>query len=283
MHITVIGSLDSPYVTGYIPWSGLDQHIPVCRMLNPESVVPLYLQLKSHLQTQIEDGVYGKDGRLPSERELAQQYNISRMTARQAIQALMQDGFIDTRVGKGTYVRDQRIDQDLRHLTSFTEDMQRRGRISGSRVVRVEKMRADADIAAHLQVLPDTQVGLLSRLRLADGEPLAWEICHLNLRLCQDILDTHDFSRESLYSVLRDQYGQRLVTARQVIAARMPSREERDLLNITDGIPVLALHRVTHNDAQQPVEYVQSVYRGDRYQLQATLNLIAPTERGNEG
>ncbi|MBL8165189.1 MAG: GntR family transcriptional regulator [Anaerolineae bacterium] len=251
-------------------------------MLNPESATPLYLQLKSHLQTQIEEGVYGKDGRLPSERELAQQYNISRMTARQAIQALMQDGFIDTRVGKGTYVREQRIDQDLRHLTSFTEDMQRRGRTADSRVIRVEKIRADADIAAHLKVLTDTQVGMLSRLRLADGEPLAWEICHLNLRLCPDILDRYDFSSESLYRVLREVYGQRLVSAQQVITARMPSREERDLLHITEGIPVLALHRVTHNDALQPVEYVQSVYRGDRYQLQTTLNLYAPTERGSE-
>jgi len=247
-------------------------------MLNPESVVPLYLQLKTHLKTQIEEGVYGKDGRLPSERELSQHYNISRMTARQAIQALMQDGFIDTRVGKGTFVREQRIAQDLRHLTSFSEDMAQRGRTSGSRIIRAEKTAAPGDIAAHLHVPPLTQIGLLSRLRLADGEPLAWEICHLNLRFCPDILDRHDFSRTSLYAVLRESYGQRLVLAQQVIAARMPTREERDLLQISDGIPVLALHRVTLNDAQQPVEYVLSVYRGDRYQLQTTLNLIVPTE-----
>lgn len=253
------------------------------RMLNPESVIPLYLQLKSHLQAQIEEGVYGKDGRLPSERELSQHYNISRMTARQAIQALMQDGFIDTRVGKGTFVRGQRIAQDLRHLTSFTEDMQQRGRTSGSRIIRAEKVQASADVAAHLQVVPDTQVGLLSRLRLADGEPLAWEICHLSLRSCPDILERYDFSRESLYRVLRDVYGQRLVTARQVIAARIPSGEEREVLQIAEGIPVLALHRVTLNDAQQPIEYVQSVYRGDRYQLQTTLSLNPPAERSSDG
>lgn len=251
-------------------------------MLDPDSVVPLYLQLKSHLQTQIEDGVYGTSGRLPSERQLSQQYSISRMTARQALQALALDGFIDTQVGKGTFVRDQRIDQDMRQLTSFTEDMQRRGLTPGSRIILSETISADADSAAHLQVLPGTYIGILSRLRLANNEPLAWEVCHINLQLCPRILERHDFTRASLYHVLHDAYGQRLVRAQQIIAARMPDSEERDLLKIGAGVPVLALHRITYNDVGQPVEFVNSVYRGDRYQFQTTLNLNAAGERGQD-
>jgi GntR family transcriptional regulator len=249
-------------------------------MLNPDSVVPLYLQLKSVLQAQIEDGTYGRTGRLPSERQLSQQFSISRMTARQALQALAMDGFIDVQVGKGTFVRQRQIAQELRHLTSFTEDMQQRGMEPDSRVIRCQHLSADEDIAAYLQVLPGTRIGLLSRLRLANGEPLAWENCYLNLRLCPTILEDHDFSVTSLYSALREDYGVRLVVAQQLITARMPTPEERELLMIEPDVPVLALNRSTFDEAGQPVEYVNSVYRGDRYQLYTTLNLNAPAERG---
>lgn len=249
-------------------------------MLNPDSVTPLYLQLKSVLQARIEDGTYGRSGRLPSERQLSQQFSISRMTARQALQALAMDGFIDVQVGKGTFVRQRQIAQELRHLTSFTEDMQQRGLDPDSRIIECRILLADEDVASHLQVLPGSRVGLLSRLRLADGEPLAWENCHLNIRLCPTILEDHDFSTASLYSALRQDYGIRLVVAQQLITARMPTPEERELLMIDPDVPVLALNRMTFDEAGQPIEYVNSVYRGDRYQLYTTLNLSASDERG---
>ncbi|RPJ39201.1 MAG: GntR family transcriptional regulator [Planctomycetaceae bacterium] len=240
-------------------------------LLDHGSTIPLYIQLKEHLRTQIETGVYPSGARLPSERDLAQAFQVSRMTARQALQLLAKDGFISSRVGKGTYVRRPKIAQDLYLLTSFTEDICQRGMVPGSRIIRAALDRADDEIAGHLQVAAGTEIILLSRVRLADNEPIAWEICHLNHRLCPGILERHDFSRESLYQVLREEYGCHLIWADQLISARIPDRRQRVALQLDDKTPVLSLTRVTYADHDQPVEFVRSVYRCDRYHLRTIL------------
>jgi GntR family transcriptional regulator len=236
-----------------------------------DSTVPLYIQLKEHLRAQIEAGVYPSGARLPSERELAQTFQVSRMTARQALQLLAKDGFVTSRVGKGTYVRQPRIAQELRFLTSFTEDMRQRGMTPTSKVIRAAFDRADADVAEHLRLAAGTEIVLLSRVRLAGTDPMVWEICHLNHRLCPGILERHDFGQESLYQVLREVYGLRLVWAEETTGARMPNKEERDLLGMDNRTPVLSRTRVTYTEYDQPIEYVRSVCRGDRYQLRAVL------------
>jgi GntR family transcriptional regulator len=239
-------------------------------ILNHDST-PLYIQLKEHLKAQIEAGVYGPGMRLPSERELANHFQVSRMTARQAIQLLAADGLISAHVGKGTYVLKPRIDQELQFLTSFTEDIRQRGMLPSSRMIQATLAQADEGIASKLRVPLGTELVLLSRVRLADSEPIAWEICHVASRLCPGILDTHDFSRESLYHVLREEYGLRLIWADQLISARMPDKNEREALGLDTKTPVLSLTRVTYADNDQPVEYVQSVYRCDRFQLRTVL------------
>jgi GntR family transcriptional regulator len=239
--------------------------------LDHDSTVPLYIQLKEHLRAQIEAGVYPSGTRLPSERELAQAFQMSRMTARQALQLLAKDGFISSRVGKGTYVRRPRIAQELRFLTSFTEDMHERGLTPSSRVIRAVRDRADEEVAERLRVAVGAETVLLSRVRLADQEPMVWEISHLNHRLCPGILERHDFSQESLYQVLREVYDLRLIWAEETTGARMPNKEERDALQMDSRTPVLSRTRVTYTEYDQPVEYVCSVARGDRYQLRVVL------------
>lgn len=242
--------------------------------LHHDSPVPLYIQIKDLLQKQIENGVYAVGARLPSERELAQKFNVSRMTARQALQGLAQEGLTSSRVGKGTFVSPPRINQELRTLTSFSEDMRARGMTPSSRVVRAEVVQAAREIAERLHLAPRTEVVLLSRVRLADDQPLALETTHIPAHLCSGLLEKHDFSRESLYAVLRADYGWNLVWADQMIEACMPSPHERQALGLNRQTPVLRLTRVTYNQYDQPVEYVQSVYRGDQYQLRAVLRHI---------
>ena len=239
--------------------------------LQHDSPTPLYIQLKEYLQMQIQTGEYAVDARLPSERELAKLHHVSRMTARQALQALAQEGFTYTRVGKGTFVNAPRIDQELHALTSFSEDMQGRGMSASSRVLKASSQAADRDTANHLRIEPGTEVVVLRRVRLADGEPLALETAHLPHHLCPDILSKHDFSTESLYAVLRSIYGWVLVWADQLIQARLPGEAECDVLAIGAQMPVLAITRVTFAEGDRPVEFVRSVYRGDQYQLHAVL------------
>lgn len=244
---------------------------------NPNSATPLYIQIKELLQGQIQSGHFAVGDRLPSERELSEAYNVSRMTARQALQLLQQDGLTRRQVGKGTYVSRPEIDQELRELTSFTEDMAQRGLATHSRVLRAELQPADLDVAGQLGTAPGESTVVLQRIRFAGDKPIALETAHLLHRTCPGILGTHDFAHTSLYQVLLDDYGLHLVWASQVIGARMPERFERDALDLPKRVPVLSLLRVTYDAADRPIEFVRSCYHSERFQLRTELGL-APRE-----
>ena len=238
--------------------------------LHPEAPDPLYLQLRDTLEAEIRSGRYLAHQRLPSERDLSQQFGVSRMTARQALVEMARDGAIYTRVGKGTFVADPKIDQQLRTLTGFSKDVYARGSRPGSRVLEAKVITPPADIAWQLRLSSGSdQVSCLSRLRLADGAPLAIETAYLPLSLCPNLL-SHDFSIESLYGVLEDQYGLRLTQAEQTIEAALATARELDLLQLTHPAAVMRMQRLTLADAL-PVEYVVSSYRGDRYKFRSIL------------
>lgn len=240
-------------------------------LVNHESITPLYIQLTEHLQAQIEAGVYKVGARLPSERELSQLHNVSRMTARQALQLLVQKGFANSQVGKGTFVSQPKINQELRELTSFSEDMRNRGWRPSSRVLRAEIHPANEVVAKHLSISPRSDAVILERVRYVDDKPLALETSYLSHNLCPDILRDHDFSHESLYEVLRVFYGMRIVWAEQSIEARLPNKVEREALELNMYDPVLSLTRVTFNDRDEPIEFVTSVYCGSSYQFRTIL------------
>lgn len=238
--------------------------------LRPEAPDPLYVQLKDSLVADIRAGRYGVHQRLPSERELSQRYGVSRMTARQALLELARDGVVYTRVGKGTFVAGPKIDQQLRTLTGFSREVRARGGHPTSRVLEARVIPASAEIAGRLRLTPGADpVVCLSRLRLADGLPLAIETAYLPLNLCPNLLD-HDFSVESLYSVLENEYGLRLTQAEQTIEAALATPRELELLELIPPAAVLRMQRLTLADAL-PVEYVLSVYRGDRYKFRSVL------------
>jgi GntR family transcriptional regulator len=238
---------------------------------NQNGATPLYIQIKELLQSQIESGVFAVGDRLPSERELSESYNVSRMTARHALQLLQLDGLTKRQVGKGTYVSRPQIDQELRQLTSFTQDMTERGLHPQNRVLRAEICPADSEVADRLKVAAGDEIVVLQRVRLADGKPNALENAHLPHRLCPNLLTQHDFGGESLYRVLQEDYDLHLVWANQLIGARMPKRLEREALELPKGVPVLSLLRVTFGEEDQPIEFVRSCYHSERYQLRTVL------------
>jgi len=240
-------------------------------MLNPDSKITLYIQLNEYLRKQIDTGAYPIGTRLPSERELAETNAVSRMTARQALQLLVQQGYANSRVGKGTFAAAPKIRQELTELTGFSEEMRRRGMHPSSRVLLAEIRQASEEIAERLQLRPGSEIVVLVRTRHADETPVALEESCLSHQLCPGILTLHDFNRESLYQVLRANYGLRLAWASQSIEARLPARRECQALAIKRSEPVLSLTRVTFDDADRPIEYVRSAYCGSRYQFKAIL------------
>lgn len=240
------------------------------KRLRREAADPLYIQLKESLVADIRSGHYNRHERLPSERELAVRFNVSRMTARQALLELGREGIIYTRVGKGTFVAEPKIDQQLRMLTGFSEEVRARGGQPSSRVLEARMLAAPTDIAAVLRLEPAAPVVLLARVRLADDLPLAIERAYLPAALVPDLLQ-HDFAVESLYSVLRTTYGFHLVLAEQTIEATLAEPRELELLELTPPAAVLRMQRLTSTDAGVPLEYVISTYRGDRYKFRSVL------------
>ncbi len=243
-------------------------------MTRHDSPVPLYVQIKDYIRLNIQNGIFAVNERIPSERQLAEQFGVNRLTVGKALNELAQEGLIYSRVGKGTYVCPTKIDQMLQSLTSFTEDMSSRGKKASSRVLYSSVDPADQEVAKALSILPGAEVVVLYRVRLADTLPVALERSHIIYALCPDILNNHDFSRESLYQVLREAYGLRLTHAHQTIEAVIAGEAEQHALEAGPCTPILSITRVTFNESEQPIEYVRSAYRGDRYKFYTVLTQL---------
>lgn len=242
--------------------------------VDASSAEPLYLQIQQILIQEIRQGHYAADGRLPSERELSERFEVSRMTARQALQGLLRRGWAYTQPGKGTYIRRLTFRQDLAQLTSFSEDMLALGLEPSSKVLKAHVIPGDADIASKLNITPGSRVVELQRVRLANRQPVAIETCYLADALCPDLLKGHDFSKESLYGVLQRDYDLALAHAEQTIRAGMATREEAEPLDMANEVHpvVLQLSRITYTPYERPVEYVYSVYRASFYEFHASLH-----------
>lgn len=239
-----------------------------------ESPDPLYQQLKDSIVSDIQSGRYRPHQRLPSERELGAAYQISRMTVRKALLDLASEGLIYTRVGKGTFVAEPKIDQRLQGVTSFTQDVRGRGAAPASQVLEARITPAPHEVSAALHLPPGADVIVLARIRLADGEPLALETAFLPAALFPDLL-RYDFAAESLYAVLERDYKLTLLQAEQTIEATLASQREIKLLKLTPPAAVLKMERLTQTTDGTLVEQVFSIYRADRYKFRSSLRLKA--------
>ncbi|WP_062072472.1 GntR family transcriptional regulator [Demequina sediminicola] len=207
---------------------------------------------------------YKPGDQIPSERELAEQFGVSRMTARHAITYLAETGQIDRVAGLGSFVSSPALEMPLQ-LSSFTKDMEQRAMSAGARTLSQGVVSADDEIAARLDVPWGSPVTHFERLRSANGVPIAIENVHLPADLASGLVEI-DVSERSLYEILRSQFGIVFSAGRQVISARTASAEDAELLGIRAGAPVLHNVRTSHWQGRT-AEYTRSVYRGDRYQF----------------
>lgn len=231
---------------------------------------PAYLQLKEKLAAAIERGVLPVGAALPSERELAERIGLSRMTVRRAFAELALDQRVEQRQGSGTYVLPRRLEQPVDHLKGFVDEARQLGFEAGSLLLGAEGVFAEPAVAEALRLEPGAKVLRITRLRTADGAPLALQVAHLAPGLLG--LSLERLAQEgSLYRALAAQFGVRPQRARQTVMARPPSRQELELLRLSAQVPVLALERTTFDAADVPFEYVRSAYRGDRYRMALEL------------
>lgn len=231
---------------------------------------PRYVQLRRRLSDGVTQGVLPPGSPLPPEREIASITDFSRVTVRKAIEALAEDGTIVQRQGSGSFIasKPEQIEQTLSRLTSFSEDMERRGKSSTIRWLERGLYMPSPDEMTALGLSSEDSVARIVRLRLADGEPIAIE----RASLPTDILPNPLVVETSLYAVLESS-GVRPVRALQKISAVNLSEANAELLAVAPGDAGLSIERTSYLDSGRVVEFTQSIYRGDAYNFVAELRL----------
>jgi GntR family transcriptional regulator len=234
---------------------------------------PRYAQLARHIAALIAAGDLSPDTQLPPERELADIAGISRVTVRQAVAQLVDEGLLEQRRGAGTFVRKPRgrMEHSLSNLLSFTDYMRQRGKIPTSKVLQRGLFQPSPDEQMALGLSPGAQVARIERLRSADDVSMAVEWSSLPL----DILpDPHAVST-SLYEVLRARDTAPVRAVQRITAVNLPAMEAR-LLNLPDGAAVLRIDRTGYLPSGRPIEFTRGLYRSDIYDFVAELRLEVP-------
>ncbi|OIV35521.1 GntR family transcriptional regulator [Mangrovactinospora gilvigrisea] len=229
--------------------------------------VPKYYRLKKHLLQMTETMPPGTP--VPPERTLASEFDTSRTTVRQALQELVVEGRLERIQGKGTFVAKPKVAQSLQ-LTSYTEDMRAQGLEPTSQLLDIGYVTADERLARLLDIREGGRVLRIERLRLANSEPMAIETTHLSAKRFP-ALRRNLLKYRSLYSALTEVYGVHLIEAEETIETSLCTPREAGLLGTDTGLPMLLLSRHSRDDQGEPVEWVRSVYRGDRYKFVARL------------
>jgi GntR family transcriptional regulator len=227
-------------------------------------------QIVAHLKQCFVEGKYQDGDRLPSITALAEEFGVSVASMREALRILEALDLVEIIQGKGTYVRPTQLYWQAK-FTSFSEIVRHQwGKIPGARLLKADTVPADAQIAAQLQIGEGLPAVHLQRLRLADNEPIAIEDSYLPAERFRGLLQYYR-DPMSLYQLLENKYGVRLVAGLQTLEATLLSQEDSELLSIQPGQPGLFVSTIAYDIEKNPVEYGTSLFRGDRYRYVVRL------------
>jgi GntR family transcriptional regulator len=239
-------------------------------VLDRRSPVPLYRQIEELLRQWIEEGNYKPGDVLPSEPDLESQFEVSRITVRQAIAELVQEGLLERERGKGTFVREPKITQKLNQISSWAETIQAIGMTPRTVESRIEEVKPPAWVKRIISPSANGRVTRITRLRYANDEPM----CIMTNYIRSDYvprLEQEGLISESLYETLERRYKILLNHAEETVEATVADKMTAEKLKIYEGDPLLIVTRVTYNQLEEPIEVVTVKSRADRYQYSATL------------
>lgn len=239
---------------------------------------PLYLQLQRRLIEAMQDGRLAPGNSLPAERDIAAMTGLSRVTVRKAVAGLVATGQMVQRHGSGTFVaaRVERVEQALSLLTSFTEDMARRGKSVETVWLSRGLYSPSPEEVMALGLGAGDRVARLERVRRSDGVPLAIERASLSAQ----VVPRPDLVEGSLYALL-ERSGHRPVRAVQRISATILGGRDVELLGVVPGAAGLKIERIGYLPSGRVVEFTRSLYRGDAYDFAVELKLSPNSERTN--
>lgn len=232
--------------------------------------VPLYVQIRRALRQDMLDHILEPGQRLPSEDDLAAKFGVSRMTVRQGISELIEEGLLYRRHGVGTFVAYPHLERDHTHLTSFMESARQEGLDVSVRVLALEVLPAKPRIARQLAIEEGELVIRVKTLRIVDGTPVTLHDAFIPYALIPELL-TESLATRHIWDILED-HGLRVKRAIQSLEAREADEDIACLLEMDDGAPVLFKERTVYLDNGKPVEFTYCYNRGDRYRLTISLD-----------
>ncbi|MBL8133876.1 MAG: GntR family transcriptional regulator [Anaerolineae bacterium] len=240
-------------------------------MVDFESPIPYYIQVKDVIRGRIRDGTWSAGDRLPSEAELCEMFSVSRTVVRQALQDLIHEGLIKRRKGKGSFVAAAKISEQLvQKLTGFYQDMIEQGLQPVTRVLLQHVTPANPTIAQHLKLPPETPVIEIARQRSVENVPLLLVTTYVPYVLCPNLV-TDDLNNQSLYALLENRYHLYIARGRRTIQAVPAEGQEAKLLDVPKGTPLFRLDSISYMNDGTPIEYYFAYHRGDRTQFEVEL------------
>jgi len=238
-------------------------------MVDKTSSVPLYIQIRDLLHDQIRSGELAPGAQVPSELELVAQYNVSRMTARKALDELVKAGLLFRQRGKGTFVTQDLVTYSLSTMLSFSGTLRALGYQVETRVLHQDVILASAGVAEKLDLAPESEAILVRRLRYVDGKPAAIHTSFLDYRVYAPLLKI-DLSQESLLESIERLCGTHVAYTKDSVQATLVSGEDMGLLEIPRGSPVLDVEGVAFTEFGQPTRLTKAIYRSDLFRLVVT-------------
>jgi GntR family transcriptional regulator len=238
--------------------------------IDPHSHVPLHAQVEQAVLKSMADGVLPAGARLPAEDRLVERFGVSRTTIRTAIQSLLARGLVEIRRGKGTFVTQPTITQELTELTGFVEDMRAIGREPSALVLDRRVVAASETVARQLILRRGAAVARIQRVRLADGTPLSFDETYLPLELGEKIM-AEDLENQPIFSLLEQKYATPLLEAEYRLAAVASHGTVARALGIDAGSPIFLIERTTFSNNHRPVDYERLYYRGDHIRFVTRL------------
>lgn len=234
-----------------------------------KSKTPLYCQLAEIILNEIKDKNLKENDKILTEREYCEKYNLSRATVRQAIGYLEQKGYIYKIQGRGTFVSSRLMKQKLLKFYSFTEEMKKQGKKPQSKILSFKRKKADEKISKELNIVANSEVYELIRLRIADDEVVMYEKTYLPVTRLED-LTKKELLKEPLYDILQNKYNIIFTKAMERFSVHSADKKLSEILLIPEKSPLMKLQRRTYV-GMEIIEYTVSYLRGDRFEFEVEL------------
>jgi GntR family transcriptional regulator len=239
-------------------------------MVDKFSQTPYYLQIYMVLKDRIDTGMYKENAMLPSENELVKEFEVTRLTIRNSIKKLKDEGRIYTLKGKGSFVNSAKIEHSLFKFYSFGRDYTNSGIETQTEVIQAFIENADEEICQKLSLDKDEKVNSIIRIRKLDKIPLIVETSYTPCKLAPAIIEEH-LEKLSIYDLLENKFNLKIVNAKEYLDPNIAGPYYSKLLGVKRNTPVFVTERITYTNDRIPIEYRVSIIRSDRFRFSVDL------------